>query len=95
MFGCGLPVFTASYPCISELVLHGVNGLHFSTSAQLAEQLESVFLGFPSQSGRLKEMQVIKHLNSPFSPWPFKIIRTFFTAVPPVGGPQLCEKKKT
>ena len=61
MFGCGLPVFTAAYPCISELVRHGVNGLHFDSAAQLAEQLESVFLGFPSQSGRLKEMQASSH----------------------------------
>jgi len=60
MFGCGLPVLTAAYPCISELVRHDVNGLHFSTPAQLAEQLESVFQGFPSQSGRLEEMQVSK-----------------------------------
>lgn len=57
MFGCGLPVLTAAYPCISELVQDGVNGLHFSTAKQLGQQLAQVFLGFPQPNDRLSAMR--------------------------------------
>lgn len=57
MFGCGLPVFTAAYPCISELVQDGVNGLHFLTSTELGQQLVDVFTDFPDHSKRLAELK--------------------------------------
>ena len=57
MFGCGLPVFAAAYPCISELVRHGENGMHFTSGAQLAQQWAQVFAGFPEQqSSALRQM---------------------------------------
>ncbi|ESQ35157.1 hypothetical protein EUTSA_v10007520mg [Eutrema salsugineum] len=39
MFGCGLPVCSVSYSCIQELVKDGRNGLLFSSSSELADQL--------------------------------------------------------
>ena len=46
MFGCGLPVLSCDYPCISELVEDKVNGRLFSNAAQLAGLLEETLLGF-------------------------------------------------
>ena len=57
MFGCGLPVFTAAYPCISELVQNGHNGLHFSSSTELGQQLVEVFSDFPNHSKRLADLK--------------------------------------
>jgi beta-1,4-mannosyltransferase len=39
MFGCGLPVCAASFSCIDELVKINNNGLLFSTSSELADEL--------------------------------------------------------
>ncbi|CAM8881341.1 unnamed protein product [Rhodiola kirilowii] len=39
MFGCGLPVCAASYSCIDELVKVEENGLLFSSSSELADEL--------------------------------------------------------
>ncbi|GER33621.1 chitobiosyldiphosphodolicholbeta-mannosyltransferase, partial [Striga asiatica] len=39
MFGCGLPVCAVSYSCIKELVNVEKNGLFFSSSAELADEL--------------------------------------------------------
>jgi beta-1,4-mannosyltransferase len=48
MFGSGLPVCAVDYgPCLAEQIHHGENGLLFTTSAQLAEQLEELFKDFP------------------------------------------------
>ena len=44
MFGSQLPVCALRYPCIAdEMVHHNVNGLLFSTSIELADQLEELF----------------------------------------------------
>jgi beta-1,4-mannosyltransferase len=43
MFGCGLPVCAAAYPCLEELVLNGVNGMLFVTCQDLAKQFEVFF----------------------------------------------------
>ncbi|KAL0353899.1 UNVERIFIED_CONTAM: UDP-glycosyltransferase TURAN [Sesamum angustifolium] len=39
MFGCGLPVCAVSYSCIKELIDVEQNGLLFSSSSELADQL--------------------------------------------------------
>ncbi|MFS7899660.1 putative chitobiosyldiphosphodolichol beta-mannosyltransferase [Helianthus anomalus] len=39
MFGCGLPVCAVSYSCITELVEVEKNGLLFSSSSELADEL--------------------------------------------------------
>uniref|UniRef100_A0A7C9AR44 Uncharacterized protein n=1 Tax=Opuntia streptacantha TaxID=393608 RepID=A0A7C9AR44_OPUST len=48
MFGCGLPVCAASYSCIEELVKVEKNGLLFSSSSELADQLVMLFKEFPN-----------------------------------------------
>lgn len=49
MFGCGLPVCAASYSCIEELVKVERNGLLFSSSSELADQLLMLFKSFPNE----------------------------------------------
>src|SRR5262249_45017051 len=57
MFGSGLPVCALDYgPCLAELVRHGENGLVFSTSEQLAEQLCDLFQSFPSDAPLLDHL---------------------------------------
>ncbi|MBI3799112.1 MAG: glycosyltransferase [Deltaproteobacteria bacterium] len=58
MFGSGLPVCAFDYgPCLTELVRHGENGMVFSTSEQLANQLYELFQGFPSEAPLLAHLQ--------------------------------------
>lgn len=58
MFGSGLPVCALDYgPCLAEQVQHGVNGLVFTTSGQLAEQLYTLFRGFPDDSSLLDHLR--------------------------------------
>ena len=58
MFGSGLPVCALDYgPCLAEQVQHGINGLLFSTSAQLAEQLYTLFQGFPDDIPLLHQLR--------------------------------------
>jgi beta-1,4-mannosyltransferase len=58
MFGSGLPVCALDYgPCLAELVRHGENGLVFSTSEQLAEQLYDLFNGFPKNTPLLDHLR--------------------------------------
>ena len=58
MFGSGLPVCALDYgPCLTELVRHGENGLVFSTSEQLANQLYELFQGFPSATPLLARLR--------------------------------------
>ena len=52
MYGCGLPVCAANYECIGELVKDGRNGLLFSEAGQLADQLLTLFDGFPASASR-------------------------------------------
>ncbi|KAK6914469.1 Glycosyltransferase subfamily 4-like, N-terminal domain [Dillenia turbinata] len=57
MFGCGLPVCAVSYSCIEELVKVNKNGLLFSSSSELADELIMLFKGFPDQCDALKELR--------------------------------------
>ncbi|XP_048333903.2 UDP-glycosyltransferase TURAN isoform X3 [Ziziphus jujuba] len=54
MFGCGLPVCAVSYSCIKELVKVEKNGLLFSSSSELADELVDLFKGFPDVCDTLK-----------------------------------------
>ncbi|KAL5565079.1 hypothetical protein UlMin_028243 [Ulmus minor] len=54
MFGCGLPVCAVSYSCITELVEVEKNGLLFSSSSELADELLRLFKGFPDACDELK-----------------------------------------
>ncbi|KAI5332799.1 hypothetical protein L3X38_022928 [Prunus dulcis] len=54
MFGCGLPVCAVSYSCIKELVQVEKNGLLFSSSSELADELLMLFKGFPDACDSLK-----------------------------------------
>ncbi|XP_010688855.1 UDP-glycosyltransferase TURAN isoform X1 [Beta vulgaris subsp. vulgaris] len=57
MFGCGLPVCAASYSCIEELVKVERNGLLFSSSSELADQLLMLFKGFPNACNVLASLR--------------------------------------
>ncbi|KAL1732673.1 glycosyltransferase family 33 protein [Schizophyllum commune] len=57
MFGAGTPVCALDFACISELVKHGKNGLVFSTSEELAEQMKSLLTGFPSNTPQLDALR--------------------------------------
>jgi beta-1,4-mannosyltransferase len=58
MFGSGLPVCALDYgPCLAEQVQHGINGLLFSTSQQLAEQLYTLLQGFPDDTPLLNTLR--------------------------------------
>ncbi|GLU17996.1 hypothetical protein SLE2022_343200 [Rubroshorea leprosula] len=57
MFGCGLPVCAVSYSCIQELVKVEKNGLLFSSSSELADELLMLFKGFPDECGALKSLR--------------------------------------
>ncbi|XP_022637080.1 UDP-glycosyltransferase TURAN isoform X2 [Vigna radiata var. radiata] len=57
MFGCGLPVCAVSYSCIKELVRVDKNGLLFSSSSELADELLLLFKGFPDDSDALKVLK--------------------------------------
>ncbi|KAI4355004.1 hypothetical protein L6164_003823 [Bauhinia variegata] len=54
MFGCGLPVCAVSYSCIKELVKVEKNGLLFSSSSELADELLMLLKGFPDKCDALK-----------------------------------------
>ncbi|KAJ6752020.1 hypothetical protein OIU85_002441 [Salix viminalis] len=54
MFGCGLPVCAVAYSCIKELVKIEKNGLLFSSSSELADELLMLFKGFPEECDALK-----------------------------------------
>ncbi|KAF3432619.1 hypothetical protein FNV43_RR27359 [Rhamnella rubrinervis] len=54
MFGCGLPVCAVSYSCIKELVQVEKNGVLFSSSSELADELLHFFKGFPDACDSLE-----------------------------------------
>lgn len=48
LLGAGVPVCALDYgPCLAEIISHGENGLLFSSSAELADQLQTLLRGFP------------------------------------------------
>ncbi|KAJ0684286.1 putative chitobiosyldiphosphodolichol beta-mannosyltransferase [Helianthus annuus] len=57
MFGCGLPVCAVSYSCITELVEVEKNGLLFSSSSELADELMMLFKGFPDGCDALRTLK--------------------------------------
>ncbi|KAF6136866.1 hypothetical protein GIB67_018905 [Kingdonia uniflora] len=57
MFGCGLPVCAVSFSCIQELVKVKKNGLLFSSSSELANELLMLFKGFPDECSSLKMLR--------------------------------------
>ncbi|MBA0857667.1 hypothetical protein Goshw_015419, partial [Gossypium schwendimanii] len=57
MFGCGLPVCAVSYSYIDELVKVEKNGLLFSSSSELADELLMLFRGFPNECDALKSLK--------------------------------------
>jgi beta-1,4-mannosyltransferase len=57
MFGAGLPVCAVDFSCLHELVQHNVNGLVFSTSKQLAQQILDLFRRFPTSSSKLANLR--------------------------------------
>ncbi|KDP25859.1 hypothetical protein JCGZ_22889 [Jatropha curcas] len=57
MFGCGLPVCAVAYSCIKELVKVEENGLLFSSSSELADELLMLFKGFPDECNVLKSLR--------------------------------------
>nr|XP_043619395.1 UDP-glycosyltransferase TURAN [Erigeron canadensis] len=57
MFGCGLPVCAVSYSCITELVKVDKNGLLFSSSSELADELMMLFKDFPNECDTLKTLK--------------------------------------
>ncbi|XP_019433857.1 PREDICTED: UDP-glycosyltransferase TURAN isoform X1 [Lupinus angustifolius] len=57
MFGCGLPVCAVSYSCIKELVSVDKNGILFSSSSELADELLMLFKGFPDECDALKVLK--------------------------------------
>lgn len=58
MFGAGLPVCALNYgPCLKERIIHGENGLLFSTAEELAAQWMELFRGFPRPSALLERLR--------------------------------------
>jgi beta-1,4-mannosyltransferase len=56
MFGAGLPVCAFSFPCLSELVQDQVNGLLFSNSNELSQNLIKIFDKSEAHSEKLKKL---------------------------------------
>ncbi|KAI8578033.1 hypothetical protein K450DRAFT_248715 [Umbelopsis ramanniana AG] len=53
MYGSGLPVCAVSFDCLDELVHHGVNGMVFKNSSELADEFEELFV---KNSSKLQEL---------------------------------------
>jgi len=65
MFGCCLPVCAVSFPCINELVKHDSNGLTFTDSSELADQIIELLSSVRNEDGKLARMR--KDLQNGFS----------------------------
>ena len=57
MFGAGLPVCAAGFPCIGELVKDETNGLVFTNEEQLADQLWKLLKEFPKNQMELNKLR--------------------------------------
>lgn len=57
MFGAGLPVCAAGFPCIGELVKDETNGLVFANEEQLADQLWKLLKEFPKNQMELNKLR--------------------------------------
>eukprot|EP00045_Choanoeca_perplexa_P015361 m.191941 g.191941 ORF g.191941 m.191941 type:complete len:105 (+) comp16961_c1_seq5:1106-1420(+) len=64
MFGSNIPVCAVNFQCLSELVQHGQNGYVFNDSTQLAEQLQELLTGFPSNKKLLQLKAGVAHFRS-------------------------------
>ena len=65
MFGCCMPVCAINFSCLDELVKHGLNGLTFKDSSELAEQIEELLGSLNESNGKLCIMK--EHLHNNFS----------------------------
>jgi beta-1,4-mannosyltransferase len=62
LLGAGVPVCALDYgPCLAEMISHGENGLLFSSSAELADQLQTLFRGFPAAPALERLRQNVAH----------------------------------
>merc|ERR1712080_250343 len=57
MFGAGLPALAIKFKSIHELVQHGVHGYIFDDHAQLAAQIEQIFVNYPDQAPLLEKFR--------------------------------------
>ena len=62
MLGCGTPVCALGFPCITELVQPGQNGLVFYTAQELAAQLESLLGKHPEPNWLSAKMSTMDSL---------------------------------
>jgi beta-1,4-mannosyltransferase len=76
MFGSGVPVCAASFPALSELVQHGVNGLAFNTAAELTEHILRLLMGCTKRGvakeragSGLEELSTLKRGAEKISSW--------------------------
>lgn len=58
MFGCGLPVCAVEFDCLHELVRNGENGMVFSFSDELADQMLELLRGATGEGGNAKLKQL-------------------------------------
>jgi beta-1,4-mannosyltransferase len=65
MFGCGLPVLSIDYSCITELIKPNVTGLLFQSSTELTACLKTILKNFPENSSTLLE-DMRKNVKSEF-----------------------------
>ena len=65
MFGCCLPVCAINFSCLDELVKHGLNGLTFTDSSELFEQIKELVESIHQSNGDLAKMK--DHLHNNFS----------------------------
>ncbi|KAL7750951.1 mannosyltransferase [Sorochytrium milnesiophthora] len=57
MFGCGLPVCAVDFSCLKELVRHNENGLVFTESSMLADQILRLSAAHPAQGEQLQQFR--------------------------------------
>jgi len=67
MFGCGLPVCAIEFDCLEELVQHGKNGMVFTLSDELADQLGSLLSGITAEGNAM--LQQLREGVAGFERW--------------------------